>query len=75
MKHSFQNKLLLTAISLLYSTGALFAQNISVQGKVTSDDNPGGILGVTVNAKGTEKATATDKNGHFLLSGLINKKS
>lgn len=70
MKHSFRNKLLLTGISLICSAGVLFAQNISVQGKVTSDDNPGGILGVTVSASGTTKATSTDNNGHYVLADL-----
>ena len=70
MKHLIRNKLLLMAIGLFCSTGAIFAQNISVQGKVTSDDNPGGILGVTVSAAGTTKATSTDNNGHYVLADL-----
>lgn len=70
MKDLFRNKLLLMAIGLFCSTGAIFAQNISVQGKVTSDDNPGGILGVTVSAAGTTKATSTDNKGHYVLADL-----
>ena len=70
MKHLLLNKLLLTGILILFSTGFIFAQNISVQGKVTSEDNPDGILGVTVSAAGTTKATTTDTKGHFMLSDI-----
>jgi TonB-linked SusC/RagA family outer membrane protein len=70
MKQLFRNKLLFMAIGLFCSSGAIFAQNISVQGKVSSEDTPGGILGVTVSAAGTNKATSTDKNGHYVLPDL-----
>lgn len=70
MKHLLLNKLLLTGILILFSTGFIFAQNISVQGKVTSEDNPDGILGVTVSAAGTTKATTTGTKGHFMLSDI-----
>ncbi len=70
MKGLFRKKLLLMAMGLFCSAGAIFAQNISVQGKVTSDDNPGGVPGVTVSAAGTTKATSTDNKGHYVLAGL-----
>jgi TonB-linked SusC/RagA family outer membrane protein len=58
------------SIMILMVTQVTFAQNIAVQGKVTSADNPGGIQGVTVSVVGTTNATATDKNGHYQLSNV-----
>lgn len=75
MKLQFRNKMLLMCMVLLCSSGFIFGQNISVEGKVTSEDSPNGILGVTVTAAGTTKATSTDQNGHYQLSGVNPKGS
>jgi TonB-linked SusC/RagA family outer membrane protein len=57
-------------IALVSAPMSLLAQNLSVQGTVTSDDNPGGILGVTVAVSGTANATSTDKSGHYVLRNV-----
>ncbi|RNI33514.1 SusC/RagA family TonB-linked outer membrane protein [Hanamia caeni] len=57
-------------VALVSAPMSLLAQNLSVQGTVTSDDNPGGILGVTVAVSGTANATSTDKSGHYVLRNL-----
>lgn len=75
MKHSFRKKLLLMSIALLYGSGFIFAQNISVQGKAVSQDNPEGILGVTVTVAGTSNATTTDNTGHYRLTNVPPKSS
>ncbi len=70
MKNSFAPKSLLLSLIILCSHELTFAQNISVQGKVVSADNPSGIQGVTVSEGGTTNATATDKSGHYQLSNV-----
>jgi TonB-linked SusC/RagA family outer membrane protein len=57
-------------VALVSAPMSLLAQNLSVQGTVTSDDNPGGILGVTVAVSGTANATSTDKSGHYVLRNV-----
>jgi TonB-linked SusC/RagA family outer membrane protein len=61
---------LVVFIALVSAPMSLLAQHLSVQGTVTSDDNPGGILGVTVAVSGTTNATSTNKNGHYVLNNL-----
>ena len=70
MRPLIRNTLLVVFIALISAPMSLLAQNVSVQGNVTSDDNPGGILGVTVAVSGTTNATSTDKNGHYVLNNL-----
>ncbi len=70
MKNSFLPRLLLLSLILLCNRELTFAQNISIQGKVVSEDIPGGIQGVTVSEVGTSNATSTDKNGHYQLANV-----
>ena len=70
MRPLIRNTLLVVFIALVSAPMSLLAQNLSVQGTVTSDDNPGGILGVTVAVSGTTNATSTNKNGHYVLNNL-----
>ncbi|MGN6343224.1 MAG: SusC/RagA family TonB-linked outer membrane protein [Ginsengibacter sp.] len=70
MRPLIRNTLMVVFIALISAPMSLLAQNLSVQGIVTSDDNPGGILGVTVAVSGTANATSTDKSGHYVLNNL-----
>ncbi|TAD98066.1 MAG: TonB-dependent receptor [Bacteroidetes bacterium] len=57
--------LLICAVFLLVQLSA-FAQ-ISVGGKVSSEEEPAGVLGVNVLIKGTSTGTVTDLDGNFKL--------
>ena len=70
MRPLIRNTLMVVFIALVSAPMSLLAQNLSVQGTVTSDDNPGGILGVTVAVSGTANATSTDKSGHYVLRNV-----
>lgn len=61
------NKLSILIACLFFIPLSLLAQNITVKGKVT-DDNNLPLSGVTVLAKGTKKGTQTDKDGNFSIS-------
>lgn len=47
--------------------GSVYAQNITVQGRVISADKPNGISGVSVTVEKTTHGTITDDNGRFRL--------
>lgn len=70
MKHLILLRFLLISMIILFISESTCAQNITVQGKVVSEDNPGGIQGVTVTEAGTTNATATDKSGHYQLTNV-----
>ncbi|MEJ7780851.1 MAG: SusC/RagA family TonB-linked outer membrane protein [Daejeonella sp.] len=55
------------AVLLLLCQTCVFAQNISVTGKVTDSDNLP-LPGVSVKVSGTTKGTSTDANGNFTIS-------
>ena len=61
---------LLFMFALLYNT--LLAQDISVNGKVSSATDNMPVPGVTVLVKGTTKGTSTDVNGHYSLQAPSN---
>ncbi len=61
------NKLSILIACLFFIPLSILAQNITVKGKVT-DDNNLPLSGVTVLAKGTKKGTQTDKDGNFSIS-------
>ncbi|MDR0537909.1 MAG: TonB-dependent receptor [Tannerellaceae bacterium] len=54
------------ALFLLLCTTSLYAQNISIQGKVT-DTNNEPLIGVSVQVKGTTIGVVTDIDGNFTL--------
>src|SRR5215213_2191444 len=53
---------------LLLLTHLAIAQGNSVSGKVTDARNNEGLLGVSVQVKGTNKGAVTDANGNFTIS-------
>ena len=52
---------------LFASVSQVWAQALNLQGKIT-DENGGGLPGVTVILKGTSNGTATDAEGNYSLS-------
>lgn len=64
-KVSMTKKLLLLVIFFLPTL--LIAQNRTVSGKVSGDDDNLGIPGASVLVQGTSKGVATDANGNFSL--------
>ncbi|MBB5397074.1 TonB-dependent receptor [Mucilaginibacter sp. AK015] len=51
---------------------AVFAQNVTIKGKVTDAKTGEALIGVTVGVKGTTTGTQTDVNGAFQLSAASN---
>ncbi|MCB0565825.1 MAG: TonB-dependent receptor plug domain-containing protein, partial [Phaeodactylibacter sp.] len=47
--------------------GRLFAEDITVTGKVTGEDSPEGLPGVNVIVKGTSQGTVTDFEGNYSI--------
>ncbi len=61
---------LLTA--LLFSSGVVFAQNKTIQGKVT-DASGEALYGVNVTVKGTTNGTITNESGSYTLSAAASQ--
>ncbi|QXV65765.1 TonB-dependent receptor [Mucilaginibacter achroorhodeus] len=61
----------LLVLFTFFST-ALFAQNVTVRGKVTDAKTGESLIGVTVAVKGTTTGAQTDANGAFALSVASN---
>lgn len=62
------NSLLFVLMFLLLQTGSiLFAQELSIRGKVTNVTDGTALIGANVLEKGTTNGTATDVNGEFTL--------
>ena len=57
-------KILLISIMLIWAN-ALFAQQKTVRGRVTSAEDGSGLPGVSVVIKGTSKGATTDAEGKF----------
>lgn len=66
---------MLICVLLMSSWGSAFAQNITVNGKVTSNDRTDGLAGVSVIIKGTSNGTTTAEDGSFSLSNVPPKAS
>ncbi len=63
------SKTLLLSLSVLFMAHSLaHAQDRTVSGTVTRDDEAGGFAGVTVAIKGTTVGTITDQNGTYRLN-------
>ncbi|GAA4825093.1 TonB-dependent receptor [Algivirga pacifica] len=60
-------KLLLLLTFMACTMSWLYAQQVQVQGTVTSSDDQMGLPGVNVSVKGTTKGTVTDMDGKFSL--------
>ena len=69
-KKIFRKFLQVLCILLSCLWGTAFAQNITVQGRVTSAEKPDGIPGVSVTVNGTTHGTITDDNGRFKLENV-----
>ncbi len=64
------NFLLLIFILLAHLT---FAQQVTITGKVTSEEDNTGIPGVTIMIKGTTRGTVTDIDGNYTLTGVSSR--
>lgn len=56
------------AVAAVFAVFHGSAQNLTVTGKVTAEDDPGGLPGVTVLVKGTTNGTITDLDGNYRIS-------
>ena len=61
-------KLLLIWVLVAASFSSLFAQNRTVTGKVTSSEDGGGLPGVSISAKGSNKGTTSSVDGSYSIS-------
>lgn len=60
-------KALLSLFVGLLVTAASFAQTRTVTGRITSPDEPEGLIGVNVLIKGTTVGVVTDLDGNYSL--------
>jgi TonB-linked SusC/RagA family outer membrane protein len=60
-------KIFLLFSVLLMFTITVQAQNRTITGTVTSKDDNGPLVGVTIQVKGSQTATATDANGNYSI--------
>ena len=65
-------KVLCLALVMLVSIAGLFAQNRTVNGRVTDAKSGNPLSGVTVSEKGTTNATQTNADGRFTLANVAN---
>jgi TonB-linked SusC/RagA family outer membrane protein len=63
----FMRKALLSLLVGLLVTAASFAQTRTVTGRITSPDEPEGLIGVNVLIKGTTVGVVTDLDGNYSL--------
>lgn len=68
VKYLYTRVLMLCMFALIANTG--FAQQVSVNGKVTDAETNEAIPGVTVVLKGTTTGTTTNVDGEYTLSGV-----
>lgn len=61
---------LLGVIAILLVGRSVYSQNITVQGKVTSQGSTTGTPGVSVSVQGTTTGAVTDENGQYKLSNV-----
>ena len=64
--HYFGNCVMTSLIFLLLSN-PMFAQNVTVKGRVVSAIDDLGIIGAAVRVEGTNIGGITDVEGHFVL--------
>jgi len=63
-------KLYALLLSILLALPALYAQNLNVQGQVTSAEDGKGLPFVAVGVKGTTKGVNSDLDGNYYLTGV-----
>lgn len=61
----------LTAV-LMFASGALWAQDLTVSGKITSSEDGSALPGVNVVVKGTTTGTVTDVSGSYSITAPSN---
>ena len=61
-------KFLLTIITLIFCSQFISAQNRQISGTITSSDSLKALIGTTVNVKGTNISTSTNKSGKYTLN-------
>lgn len=61
-------KKILILFILIITAGTLWAQNITVTGRVISEEDQNGLPGVNVIIKGTSQGTITDENGVYRIN-------
>jgi TonB-linked SusC/RagA family outer membrane protein len=61
----------LTAV-LIFASGALWAQDLTVSGKITSSEDGSALPGVNVVVKGTTTGTVTDVGGNYSITAPAN---
>ena len=64
-------KNLLSILLLIFLSSAIFAQNRTVTGRVTSADDSLGLPGVSVIVKGTSRGASADMDGKYIVTGLL----
>ena len=69
---SFVRGAALSTLMLVLASFSVFAQDVSVSGKVSGADGSG-LPGVSITVKGTTKGTASDGNGNYTLNGVPSK--
>ncbi len=67
-----RTRLLLFVISSLVSVNLLAQEKITISGKVTSQDSPEGLPGVTLLVEGTTQGTVSDMNGQYTIEAEEN---
>ena len=70
LKRTLFQQLICPVIMLLFSSN-LFAQDISVSGRVLSATDNAPLPGVTIAVKGSAKSALTDANGYFKLNTAV----
>ncbi|AXP81660.1 Vitamin B12 transporter BtuB [Mariniflexile rhizosphaerae] len=68
MKNKILLKTLWGILALLFSANGLLAQEIPIQGKITSSDDNMPLPGVTVIVKGTTNGTTSDFDGNYSIN-------
>ena len=71
LKSDWHKKIMLSVCALFFLSGALWAQNIQVTGKVT-DISGEGVPGVYVLIEGTRSGTTTGTSGEYTISAPSN---
>ena len=69
------NKRLLILLTFLFYSFHLFAQEITITGKVVASDDKEELPGVSVFVKGSTTGTITDVNGNYSISVPTNSET
>ena len=60
----------LALVTMFLMSMSVYAQNITVRGNVTSEDDGGPIIGASILVQGTSNGTVTDLDGNFILENV-----